>query len=124
RLKHAEDVNEIKNNETQTRRKGMRRKVTSRLAIIAAVLLSAMQMSAGTAAAQDKKLRIAYVLHGLNDFTQTIKEGALDAGADLGVTVDVFGEAGFDVPTHIASITSAIQAKYDAIALIPNGGDP
>ena len=83
-----------------------------------------MQISAGTTAAQDKKLRIAYVLHGLNDFTQTIKEGALDAGADLGVTVDVFGEAGFDVPTHIAFMESAIQAKYDAIALIPNGGDP
>jgi ABC-type sugar transport system substrate-binding protein len=102
----------------------MRHKLISRLALIATVLLFAMQMSAGTAAAQDKKLRIAYVLHGLNDFTQTIKEGALDAGADLGVTVDVFGEAGFDVPTHIAFMESAIQAKYDAIALIPNGGDP
>ena len=102
----------------------MRHKLISRLAVIATVLLSAMQISAGTTAAQDKKLRIAYVLHGLNDFTQTIKEGALDAGADLGVTVDVFGEAGFDVPTHIAFMESAIQAKYDAIALIPNGGDP
>jgi ABC-type sugar transport system substrate-binding protein len=102
----------------------MKHKVTFRLAVIATASLSAMQMSVGTAAAQDKKLRIAYVLHGLNDFTQTIKEGALDAGADLGVTVDVFGEAGFDVPTHIAFMESAIQAKYDAIALIPNGGDP
>src|SRR3712207_5615763 len=102
----------------------MRHKMISRLAVIATVFLSAMQMSTGMAAAQDKDLRIAYVLHGLNDFTQTIKEGALDAGADLGVTVDVFGEAGFDVPTHIGFMESAIQAKYDAIALIPNGGDP
>ena len=102
----------------------MRHKLISRLAVIATVLLSAMQISAGTTAAQDKKLRIAYVLHGLNDFTQTIKEGAEDAGEDLGVTVDVFGEAGFDIPTHQGFFESAIQAGYDGIAIIPNGGDP
>lgn len=76
------------------------------------------------AGAQDEEIRIAYILHGLNDFTQTIKEGAEDAGADLGVTVDVFGEAGFDIPTHQGFFESAIQAGYDGIAIIPNGGDP
>ncbi len=76
------------------------------------------------AAAQNDDIKIAYILHGLNDFTQTIKEGAEDAGKDLGVTVDVFGEAGFDIPTHQAFLESAIQAGYDGIAVIPNGGDP
>jgi ABC-type sugar transport system substrate-binding protein len=80
--------------------------------------------STQSAAAQDEEIKIAYILHGLNDFTQTIKEGAEDAGADLGITVDVFGEAGFDIPTHQAFFESAINAGYDGIVVIPNGGDP
>jgi simple sugar transport system substrate-binding protein len=80
-------------------------------------------VSSPQAGAQDE-IKIAYILHGLNDFTQTIKEGAEDAGADLGVTVDVFGEAGFDIPTHQGFFESAMQAGYDGIAVIPNGGDP
>ncbi|CAN5675287.1 substrate-binding domain-containing protein [soil metagenome] len=102
----------------------MSRKLLLSVAMVA--MLAALTMigtSSGGAGAQDD-IRIAYVLHGLNDFTQTIKEGAEDAGADLGVTVDVFGEAGFDIPTHQGFFESAIQAGYDGIALIPNGGDP
>ncbi|HET9659142.1 MAG TPA: sugar ABC transporter substrate-binding protein [Thermomicrobiales bacterium] len=96
------------------------------LAILMALSMVVMPMvaSSQSAAAQDDDIKIAYILHGLNDFTQTIKEGAEDAGEDLGVTVDVFGEAGFDIPTHQAFLESAIQAGYDGIAVIPNGGDP
>ena len=90
----------------------------------AAMMVIPMAVSSQTASAQDDEIKIAYILHGLNDFTQTIKEGAEDAGEDLGVTVDVFGEAGFDIPTHQAFLESAIQAGYDGIAVIPNGGDP
>lgn len=101
----------------------MMRKLLITMLLIAGIgampLLSTQQ-----ATAQDEEIRIAYILHGLNDFTQTIKEGAEDAGADLGVTVDVFGEAGFDIPTHQGFFESAIQAGYDGIAIIPNGGDP
>ncbi|MCO5223519.1 MAG: substrate-binding domain-containing protein [Thermomicrobiales bacterium] len=92
--------------------------------LAAALLVTPMAAVTQTATAQDDEIKIAYILHGLNDFTQTIKEGAEDAGEDLGVTVDVFGEAGFDIPTHQAFLESAIQAGYDGIAVIPNGGDP
>jgi simple sugar transport system substrate-binding protein len=74
------------------------------------------------AAAQDE-IKIAYVLHGLNSFTEVIKQGAEDAGKDLGVKVDVFGQAGFDIPTHQGYFESAIQAGYQGIVVIPNGGD-
>lgn len=102
----------------------MTRKLITTLALVA--LMAALPMigiSSQQASAQDE-IKIAYVLHGLNDFTQTIKEGAEDAGKDLGVTVDVFGEAGFDIPTHQGFFESAIQAGYDGIVVIPNGGDP
>ncbi len=102
----------------------MTRRLVTMLAVVAMLALPAMTISSQSAGAQDEEIRIAYVLHGLNDFTQTIKEGAEDAGEDLGVTVDVFGEAGFDIPTHQGFFESAIQADYDGIALIPNGGDP
>lgn len=96
------------------------------LAILMALSMMVMPMAAQaqSPAAGGDDIKIAYILHGLNDFTQTIKEGAEDAGDDLGVQVDVFGEAGFDIPTHQAFLESAIQAGYDGIAVIPNGGDP
>ena len=53
--------------------------------------------------------------------------GALLLSADVGFIeqqFDVFGEAGFDIPTHQGFFESAIQAGYDGIAIIPNGGDP
>jgi len=100
-----------------------RRLITAFVLIAMMVTMPAFGFSAQRASAQDE-IRIAYILHGLNDFTQTIKEGAEDAGEDLGVTVDVFGEAGFDIPTHQGFFESAIQADYDGIAIIPNGGDP
>ena len=88
------------------------------LAVAATPLLSAPR----PAGAQDE-IKIAYVLHGLNAFTEGIKQGAEDAGKDLGVKVDVFGQAGFDVPTHQGYFESALQAGYQGIAVVPNGGD-
>lgn len=102
----------------------MTRRLITTLALLAMLASPLLGIGSGTASAQDDEIKIAYILHGLNDFTQTIKEGAEDAGADLGVTVDVFGEAGFDIPTHQGFFESAIQADYDGIAIIPNGGDP
>lgn len=92
--------------------------------LVVAGLLAAPLLGSQSATAQDDEIRIAYILHGLNDFTQTIKEGAQDAGADLGVTVDVFGDATFDIPTHQGFFESAMQSGYDGIVVIPNGGDP
>ena len=102
----------------------MTRRLITTLAVLAMLAMPMLSITARNASAQDEEIRIAYILHGLNDFTQTIKEGAEDAGEDLGVTVDVFGEAGFDIPTHQGFFESAIQADYDGIAIIPNGGDP
>jgi simple sugar transport system substrate-binding protein/ribose transport system substrate-binding protein len=102
----------------------MVRRLTTIVALLGMMLvLPLVGMPARQASAQDE-IKIAYILHGLNDFTQTIKEGAEDAGKDLGVKVDVFGEAGFDIPTHQGFFESAIQAGYDGIVVIPNGGDP
>jgi len=39
------------------------------------------------APAADSDIQIGYVLHGLNNFTQVILQGAQDAGAALGVDV-------------------------------------
>lgn len=92
--------------------------------VVAAVMMVAPAfVLPGVARAQDE-IRIAYVMHGLNDFTQVIKRGAEAAGEDLGVTVDVFGQAGFDIPTHQAFFETAIGGDYDGIVVIPNGGDP
>jgi ABC-type sugar transport system substrate-binding protein len=87
------------------------------------VAMPLLVVPAGTAARQDD-IRVAYVMHGLNAFTEVIKRGAEQAGEDLGVTVDVFGQAGFDIPTHQAFLETAIQSGYDGIVVVPNGGDP
>ncbi len=101
----------------------MVRQLFTTIALLAMLVgLPVAGMSPRPTSAQDD-IKIAYILHGLNDFTQTIKEGAEDAGQDLGVKVDVFGEAGFDIPTHQGFMESAIQAGYDGIVVIPNGGD-
>jgi ABC-type sugar transport system substrate-binding protein len=93
-------------------------------ALLIATLLGTPLLTAANAAAQDDEIRIAYIMHGLNAFTEVIKRGAEAAGEDLGVTVDVFGQAGFDIPTHQAFFETAIQGGYDGIVVIPNGGDP
>jgi simple sugar transport system substrate-binding protein len=91
-------------------------------ATVLLVALAPLAAAPRPAGAQDE-IKIAYVLHGLNTFTEVIKQGAEDAGKDLGVKVDVFGQAGFDIPTHQGYFESAIQAGYNGIVVVPNGGD-
>jgi ABC-type sugar transport system substrate-binding protein len=76
-----------------------------------------------TPAADHSDIEIAYVLHGLNAFTQRIKTGAEDAARDYGVTLEVFGDASFDVPTHQAFFETALQRGFDGIAVVTNPGD-
>lgn len=92
--------------------------------MVAAVMVAPAFLLPALARAQDDDIRIAYVMHGLNDFTAVIQRGAETAAEDLGVTVDVFGQAGFDIPTHQAFFETAIGGDYDGIVVIPNGGDP
>jgi ribose transport system substrate-binding protein len=76
-----------------------------------------------TPAADHSDIEIAYVLHGLNAFTARIQTGAEDAARDAGVTLEVFGDASFDAPTHIAFFETALQRGFDGIALVTFPGD-
>lgn len=76
-----------------------------------------------TPAADHSDIEIAYVLHGLNAFTERIKTGAQDAADDYGVTLEVFGDASFDTPTHQAFFDAAVQRGFDGIAVVTLPGD-
>lgn len=78
---------------------------------------------AGAGDSGGKKLHIAYVLHGLNDFTQQIKRGAEDAGKALGVEVDVTGPSSFEATEAIGQFEGMIQKKVDGLAVIPMPGE-
>src|SRR5687768_11923964 len=91
-----------------------------------------MILSASTVTAQDatpapggdhSDIEIAYVLHGLNTFTERMKTGAEDAARDYGVTLEVFGDASFDTPTHQGFFFSALESGYDGIAVVTQPGD-
>jgi ABC-type sugar transport system substrate-binding protein len=77
----------------------------------------------GTPAADSGDLEIAYVLHGINAFTERIQTGAEDAARDAGVTLEVFGDASFDPPTHQAFFETALQRGFDGIAVVTSPGD-
>src|SRR5439155_8801014 len=70
-----------------------------------------------------KTLKIGFVLHGLNDFTQVIKKGAEDAGRDLGIEVEVTGPAGFVPRDAISMFEAMAQARKSGIAVVPHPGD-
>mgnify|MGYP001438225649 FL=1 len=96
------------------------------LALVGAALLAGMpavSAQQATPPADHSDIRIAYVLHGINAFTERIKTGALDAGRDYGVTVDVFGDASFDTSTHQGFFQAAMDSGYNGIAVVPNPGD-
>jgi ABC-type sugar transport system substrate-binding protein len=104
------------------------RHLRSALTVALATLL--MAFPALGAAAQDatpatdnSEIEIAYVLHGINAFTERIQTGAEDAARDYGVTLEVFGDASFDAPTHIAFFETALQRGFDGIALVTFPGD-
>src|SRR5688500_16446708 len=76
-----------------------------------------------TPAADHSDVEIAYVLHGLNTFTERMKTGAEDAARDYGVTLEVFGDASFDTPTHQAFFDTALQRGFDGIDVVTLLGD-
>lgn len=77
----------------------------------------------GTGEAGKPTLKIGYVLHGLNDFTQVIKRGAEDAGKALGVEVEVVGPASFDATEAIGMFESMVQKKKDGLVVVPMPGE-
>src|SRR5947207_981127 len=68
-------------------------------------------------------LKIGYVLHGSNPFTEQIKQGAMDAGKALNADVEVTGPADFKQTEAIGMFEAMGQKKKDGIAVIPMPGD-
>ena len=68
-------------------------------------------------------LRVGYVLHVLNDFTESIKRGAVDAGLALDVQVDVQGPAGSSAQDAIGIFEGMVQRRLDALVVVPSPGD-
>jgi ABC-type sugar transport system substrate-binding protein len=76
-----------------------------------------------TAATGAKEIHLGYVLHGLNNFTQVIKQGAEDAGKALGVDVEVTGPASFVSTEAIGMFEGLIQKGKDGLVTVPQPGD-
>jgi ABC-type sugar transport system substrate-binding protein len=103
-----------------------------RIRLIFGLALVSMLLSTSTVRAQDatpapggdhSDIEIAYVLHGLNTFTERMKTGAEDAARDYGVTLEVFGDASFDTQIHQGFFFSALESGYDGIAVVTLPGD-
>lgn len=71
----------------------------------------------------DKPIKIGYVLHGLNEFTQVIKQGAEDAARAENVSVDVAGPAGFVETDAIAMFEGMAQKQVQGLVVIPMPGE-
>ncbi len=69
------------------------------------------------------RIKIGYVLHVLNDFSQVIKRGAEDAGKALDVDVEVVGPESAKATDAIGMFEGMIQKKKDGLVVIPMPGD-
>jgi ABC-type sugar transport system substrate-binding protein len=69
------------------------------------------------------EVKVGYVLHGLNDFTQIIKQGAEDAATDEKISVDVTGPAGFVATDAIAMFEGMTQKRVAGLIVIPMPGE-
>jgi ABC-type sugar transport system substrate-binding protein len=70
------------------------------------------------------KAKLGYVLHGLNEFTQIIKQGAEDAARAENVSVDVVGPAGFSATTDaIAMFEGLTQKRVNGLVVVPMPGE-
>lgn len=72
---------------------------------------------------EQKRLKIGYVLHGLNDFTAVIKRGAEQAGRDLDVDVEVQGPSSFEATEAIGMFEGMVQKKLDGMVVVPMPGE-
>src|SRR5207244_3149211 len=70
------------------------------------------------------QVKLGYVLHGLNDFTQIIKQGAEDAARAESVSIDVVGPAGFSATTDaIAMFEGLTQKRVSGLVVVPMPGE-
>lgn len=91
------------------------------VALVAMLGLTALAQEATPVTAHGD-VEIAYVLFGLNTFTDEMVTGAEDAARDYGVTLKVSGDASFDVPAEIDAFESALGSGADGIAVAPLDG--
>lgn len=69
-------------------------------------------------------VRLGYVLHGLNDFTQLIRQGAVDAAREEGAAVDVVGPAGFAATSEaIGMFEGLVQKQVAGLVVVPMPGE-
>lgn len=89
---------------------------------IIALVSSGCNKSANNAA-RPGGAKVGYVLHGLNEFTQIIQQGALDAGKDEAIEVDVVGPAGFVATDAIAMFEGMTARKVGGLVVVPMPGE-
>lgn len=98
------------------------------VAVVSALVLIALPVVSGraqqaTPVVEHGEIEIAYVLHGLNSFTEDMAAGAQDAADDYGVSLDIFDAAAFDVSVELDEFNAALQGGYDGIAVAPLDGE-
>jgi ABC-type sugar transport system substrate-binding protein len=74
-------------------------------------------------AGSSQTLELGYVLHVLNDFTESIKRGAEDAARDLDLKIEVQGPAGGSAQDAIGIFEGMVQRRLDGIVVVPAPGD-
>jgi ABC-type sugar transport system substrate-binding protein len=95
----------------------------STILLLAASLAVGCNKPPSGSATASAKPKIGYVLHGLSDFTQVIKQGAEDAARAENVSVDVVGPAGFSSADAIALFEGMTQKHVDGLIAIPMPGE-
>src|SRR5207237_727315 len=82
------------------------------LALSLSLVMGCNQKSSNSGAAKpEAAIKLGYVLHGLNDFTQIIKQGAEDAARAESVSIDVVGPAGFSATTDAIAMFEGLTQK-------------
>ena len=96
--------------------------VVTTAALIGMPAVSVLAQDA-TPVADHRDVEIAYVLHGFTTFTEEMVAGAEDAARDYGVTLEVYGDAAFDVSAEQDFFATALQSGVDGIAVAPLEGE-
>jgi len=92
------------------------------LALSGATALALAAVVGPTAQAQDEPIKIGVVIHVIgNPFIQQIADAAKQAGADLGVEVQVVGPEGFDAEAQQALVQGLVDSGVDGIATSVTG---
>ena len=108
--------------------KSRRSKVESSLIALLLLLLSlalgcGKQPTGDASVNSSTKIKLGYVLHGLNDFTQIIKQGAEDASRAENISIDVVGPAGFTTGDAIAMFEAMTQKRVHGLVVVPMPGE-